>query len=224
MKRTDDEKKQTIKLRKQGKSIVEIERALSINRSTLSGWLKNTILTKVQIKKLENNKKRALIKARKKAALWHNEQKKKRLNVARKEAETVISQLNTKDSNLLDLALAFLYWGEGFKRNVETGMGNTDPEILKFFLKVLRKNYKLNVKKIRCELFLRADQDVSKTKKYWAKELGLPISCFKGVNIDQRTKGRKTYENYNGVCALRCGNVAIQRKLVNIYKQFSEKI
>jgi len=60
-------------------------------------------------------------------------------------------------------------------------------------------------------------------KRFWAKELKLPIVNFKRVQIDKRTKGSKTYPHYKGVCNIRCGNIAIQRKLINIGNIFCQK-
>ncbi|PJE76055.1 hypothetical protein COV04_01790 [Candidatus Uhrbacteria bacterium CG10_big_fil_rev_8_21_14_0_10_48_11] len=61
-------------------------------------------------------------------------------------------------------------------------------------------------------------------KKYWARELQLPLSCFRQVNIDQRTKGTETYSSYKGVCHIRCGSVAVQRKLMSLANSYMEKV
>lgn len=117
-----------------------------------------------------------------------------------------------------------IYWGEGFKTNWETGIGNADPAMLVVFLGILRKNYQIPVEQIRCELYLRADQDAEVEKKFWAKTLDLPLGNFRYVSFDKRTEGSETRPTYHGVCALRCANVAIQRKLLNISKGFSDYI
>lgn len=211
-----------VNLRKQGKSIRHIESSLGIPRSTLSGWLKNIKLTTYQQKVLSNNHKIALVRARKIALLWHNQQKTNRLKLAENEAEkTLIKTGNSLET--VELALAFLYLGEGFKKSPRTGMGNSDPLILKFFLQILLKFYKIKLEKIRFELHLRADQDPQKIKKYWAKELKISPSSFKSVSIDKRTIGKITFKDYKGVCVIDCGNIAIQRKLVYIGRKFCEK-
>ena len=213
-----------LNLRRQGFSIGKIERRLEIPRSTLSGWFKNIKLTSRQKRKLLANQKNALVKARKKAILWHNEQREKRLQEAKNAALKILKNIDINNQNILEVALAFLYLGEGVKRSLETAIGNSDPLILKFFLTIMRKVYKLDIKKIRCELNLRADQGPKKMKKFWAKILKLPLSNFKYVSIDKRTTGSKTYPYYKGVCYIRCGNVAIQRKLVYLGNLFCQKI
>lgn len=216
-------KSKAISLRKQGRSIRDIEKTLSIPRSTLSGWFKDVRLTSSQYKILETKNKKALIKARNKAIIWHNKQKANRLKLAENKAEKTLSKIiNNKETT--ELALAFLYLGEGFKKSPRTGMGNSDPLILKFFLRIMLNIYKIDIEKIRFELHIRADQNPELIKKYWAKELKAPLSKFKSISIDKRTIGKITYPDYKGVCIIDCGNIAIQRKLVYIGKKFCEKI
>ncbi len=216
-------KRKAISLRKEGLSIREIENRLGIPRSTLSGWLKAVELTEVQKRILKTKYRNGLILARKKAVLWHNQQKFSRLKNAEEQADKVLSRINTTNE-ILELALALLYLGEGSKKNLTTSMGNSDPLVLKFFLSVIQKVYGLEIMEIRAYLHLRADQDPKKMLKYWSKELGIPISSFKKTSIDKRTIQTITYPHYKGVCVIECGNVAIQRKLVYISRKFCEKI
>ncbi len=218
-----EKRRRAVSLRRRGLSIGKIENLLRINRSTLSGWFKDVKLTQKQKHKLRRNWEDGLIKARKKAVIWHNAEKEKRLQEAGNAATQTLARIDQSNKDILELALAVLYLGEGSKKNLETGMGNSDPLILQFFLEGLRTLYGLDTGKIRCELYLRSDQNPERLKSYWAKALGLSRSQFKHVNIDKRTKGSKTYPQYKGVCNLRCGNVAIQRKLLYLSKIFFEQ-
>lgn len=213
-----------VQLRKKGLSIRKIERRLRISRSTLSGWFKTIILSQKQKEKLRNDWENALVRARGQAVLWHNAQKEKRLQDAKTKAIETIERINTSNRDIIELALAILYFGEGSKKNVETGLGSSDPLILRFFVNVLMEIYLLDIKQMRCELYLRADQNPEKTKRFWSRELRLPLGNFRQVNIDKRTAGSKTYDEYHGVCSIRCGNVAIQRKLVFLAKEFFQRI
>ncbi|MDP4007268.1 MAG: hypothetical protein Q8P55_01570 [bacterium] len=217
-------KPRAIRLRRHGLSIRDVEQKLKIPRSTLSGWFRDIKLSSKQRKKLYGNWKNALLEARKKAAEWHRTQKIKRLYEAENSAKITLAQINLKDKHILEIALALLYLGEGSKKNDETALGSSDPLILKFFLTALQNIYNIPVTKIRCELGLRADQNPDKLKRFWSKELHLPLSCFRQVNIDKRTEGSKTYSYYKGVCHIRCGSVAIQRKLVFLSRTFCKEI
>jgi DNA-binding transcriptional MerR regulator len=215
-------KERAITLRKQGLSLREIEALLSIPRSTLSGWLKEVPLSDAQKTRLKQNSDIALIKARVKASDWHRSQKELRLQRAQEEAQVVLKNIKI-DENIIELALAMLYLGEGAKQNT-TAIGNSNPLILKFFLSVLLGKYQVNPVKIKCDLHIRADQNPEELKKYWSKELNLPLSNFRSVMVDIRTTGRTSYPNYKGVCLINCGSIAIQRKLISLYNLFCQKV
>ena len=131
-----------------------------MRRSTLSGWFKNVILTPKQKKKLFRDWQNALVKAREKAVVWHRQQKIRRLQEARKQAVNVVEHIDIQNPYIVELALAILYLGEGTKATDETSMGSTDPMILQFFLACLKRLYNLNIEKVRCELHLRAAQNL----------------------------------------------------------------
>ena len=144
-------KNRAIELRRKGKSIKEIEKTLKIARSTLSGWLKEIKLTDKQRQRLDKNWQNALIKARKKAAIWHRDQKKERLLEAKKQAESVLSKIDTKNKYILELALSMLYLGEGDKTQ-QTSMGSSNPIILRFFITYLHNLYDIKREDLKCEL------------------------------------------------------------------------
>ena len=217
-------KEKAIVLRQNGSSIRSVELALNIPRSTLSGWFKNIKLNRKQQAVLLKNWSNALAKARQKAVLWHNSQKAERIAQAEEEARSTLKNINLKDKNILDLALAMLYLGEGSKGSSGTGMGNTNPGILRFFIKVLRRNYGLKISDIKADLHIRADQNPEEVKNFWIKELGLPKENFMSVSVDYRTKGSKTYPSYHGVCVIRCQRYAIQRKLMFLSKLVCEQV
>lgn len=100
---------------------------------------------------------------------------------------------------ILDLAFAVLYLGEGAK-NGTTSLASSDPKILHFVLAILNKNYSITRNTVKCELHLRADQDPELLKQYWSEELRIPLSNFKKCYIDQRTIERPTYDHYKGAC------------------------
>ena len=217
-------KDKAIKLRKRGFSMNMIEKRYGIARSTQSGWFKSIKLAPAQKKKLLQNSKIHLAAARKKAVLWHNEQKQQRLEEAKLQALHTLGKININNKHVLELVLAILYLGEGSKTTVEASIGSSDPLILKFFLSCFKKIYNFDVNKIGCELHLRADQNPNEIKRFWAKELKLSLNNFKQVTFDKRTLGSKTFPYYKGVCVFRCGSVAIQRKLLYLSRFFCEKI
>ncbi len=212
-----------IELRQSGLSIGTIERELGIPRSTLSGWFKSIQLTMEQEQELIRQSKEGLVRARQKAAVWHTTQKEVRIEAANESGRRVLEELDTQDPHIIELALAFLYLGEGAKGDT-TSLGSSDPAIARFFAESLKRLYGVPFDKIRCYLHLRADQNPELLRSYWAEQLQLPETSFGKTSIDMRTHGKSTYPHYKGVCAISCGKVEIRRRLMYIAKSFCEGI
>lgn len=172
---------------------------------------------------LQKQSKLGLAKARIAAARWHNDQKATRLAEIVRSAEITLNSYDITNDVLSELALAFLYLGEGAKTNNRTALGSSDIRIARFFVHCLQNIYDVPPEKIKCYLHLRADQDLIKTRDYWSKGLGLPYSNFGKTSIDKRTVGKPTYPHYKGVCLIVCGRVDIQRRLMYIANGFCEK-
>jgi hypothetical protein len=219
-----DKKSMAVATRKKGISIITIEKEFGIPRSTLSGWFKNIELSSAAQHRLEVSRTRSLKNTQKKGAQWHHDEREKRVKALQREAAEVVSRLNSQRSDTLELALAMLYFGEGTKREKGLVLGNSNPDILIFFLSSLRRLYTIDGGKIRCQLNLRADQIPLNEITYWSKTLKLNRKCFSRVYIDKRTLGRKTYSKYHGVCVIQYGDVALQRKLMYLYQLYCQKV
>lgn len=215
-------KEEALALRQSGMSMTVIERKLGIARSTLSGWFKDVHLTEEQRTRLMKNSQDGWKKARERAVESHRAQKALRLLEAKTKAAETLNKLVISDE-LLDLAFAMLYYGEGAKSGT-TSIASSDPKILRFVLYVLQRNYAVTSHMIRCDLHLRMDQDADTLKRFWANELRIPFEQFKYVAFDKRSEGRPTYDHYKGVCVITCHQVAIQRKIMYLYTLFCEKI
>ena len=211
-----------IALRREGMSLGSIENRLGIPRSTLSGWLKNIPISEKHRLDLLHNQQLGLAKARKKAAIVHRANKNLRLLAAKQAAQKTLDSLELSNE-VLDLALAMLYVGEGKKDNT-TALGSSNQSILRFFLYVLERNYGLNRASFGYELHLRMDQNDEELRRYWAGALSVPITQFSKTSYDKRSGRSATFEHYKGVCVVSCGNVAIQRKLMYLYSLFCEQI
>ena len=212
-----------VNLRKKGYSLRKISNELGVPKSTLSGWLKNVVLTEIQKKSLLKKWRLSLIKARKRAAEWHRLEKIKRVDNIKKLAVEFVDKINLHDKNITKLAIAILYLGEGTK-NERTAMTNSDPLILKSFVEGLVNCFSVERNEIKCTLHLRADQNLKEIKKFWSKSLRVPIKNFIYTYVDKRTNTTKTYFHYKGVCTVRYGNIEIQRELLNISREFCNRI
>lgn len=215
-------KDEVIALRKMGVSMTMIEREFNIPRSTLSGWFKDVALTEDQRTRLMKNSQDGWKKAREHAVISKNIAKAKRISQAKAEAELIHSSL-PKTNEVLELALAMLYFGEGAKKNVTT-LGASDSKMITFFITALERLYDLDRNTFRYELHLRFDQDEDEMKNYWSQKLHVQRDRFQYTVKDLRTKDRPTKPGYHGVCQVHVGNIAIQRRLKALYSVYCSEV
>lgn len=208
-------KREAFSLRENGWSIRDIELKLCIPRSTLSGWLRHVELTQKQKEHLHREWIKGLEKARSKARVKHMQMKEMRVLKALNEAKEVFKKVNVCDEAVLELLLAMLYWGEGAKTGNRIFIGNSNPDLLKFFLDGLIRVYKLPRNSVRCALHLRADQNPDEMKRFWSRALQIPVKCIREVYFDSRTKGLPTWPNYYGVCSIVYFNSHLWRRLLS---------
>ena len=79
--------------------------------------------------------------------------------------------LTLEDAKLLGLGLG-LYWGEGNKKNRNSiRLGNTDPRMIRMFLKFMVDIFGIKKEKLRFGLQVFDDMQPKKTLKFWLNEL-----------------------------------------------------
>jgi hypothetical protein len=79
--------------------------------------------------------------------------------------------LNVNDAKLFGLGLG-LYWGEGNKKNKNSvRLGNSNPLIIKNFIKFLIRIFKIKKEKLRFGLQIFGDLSERKVLNFWLKEL-----------------------------------------------------
>lgn len=216
-------KQRAIKLRKQGKSLRQISSQINIAKSTTSLWLKSVKLNSQQQNILDQNWKKGLVNARKQAVKSHRLTKLKRINKINREASIFLNSLSI-DDKILELFLSGLYLGDGFKIYGRTALGSSNPKILKTFITLIRKLYKIKESKLRAAIYARADQKPQTLINYWSKFLSIPKKQFHKTQIDKRTLNKKSYPHYKGVCAVNYFDIKLQRRILAISSEMIEYI
>ena len=189
---------QAVELRKTGASYSQINRSLSVPKSTLSGWFSKLQWSKEVIERL--NAKWGLISAEKvrlmnTERLKRVEQKNGRIRKnARKEFQTLMQ------NPLFPIGIS-LYWAEGVKANSnKVGVVNSDVHMMQIVGRFYREVLHINEGKLRCEIFRYADQNEEELKKFWSEKLQLsPMQFIKTQLLPSRstlTKRKTTH----GMC------------------------
>ncbi len=77
-----------------------------------------------------------------------------------------------------------LYWGEGTKSNLHSvRLGNTDPELLKTFIKFLVELYAVKPEKLRFGLQIFTDINPDEALAYWTQQLSVKASQFYKITV-----------------------------------------
>jgi len=196
---------------------------VSLNRHYRAGLRIYNLLT-LKKKNLLLNSSDALRKARLKASVWHNNQKRTSYPRCRKTCkQKLIKSIPRNSDEILELALAMLYFGEGSKKGT-TSMGAADPLMLSFFLASIERVYHLDRNNFRYDLHLRYDQDELQLKEIWSKQLCVSIDKFKYVSRDKRSIGKPTRNGYPGVCQIFIGDISIRRRLISLYNIYCSEV
>ncbi len=190
------------RLRSLGKTYGEINYSINahIPKSTLSDWCKHTPLPREYAERIQKLVVGNLDKARI-IALEIN-------RIKREEYIKRIRQASTRTSQTIDnldvakVALAMLCLGEASKsvRNTSFYLGNSDPKIIVTFLELLKRCFTFDIKKVRCTVQCRADQNAEDLVGYWMDKTKIPRNLFYKTRIDPRTIGKPTKKkDYKGV-------------------------
>ncbi len=182
-------------MRRNGKSIGEITKALQAKKSTVSYWCRDISLSRAQTQKLVERQKSAGALGRLRAAELKRAQRMERTRIQMLTGARDIGALSSRDIFILGLAL---YWGEGYKKgNDECGITNSDPDIIRLFIEWVQRAYKITKDNLTLRVSINASHAhrVAAVEKYWSTLLGIPLSQFTTTSII-KSRVKKTYANH----------------------------
>jgi len=105
-----------------------------------------------------------------------------------------------------------LWWGEGNKTNrTSLRLGNTDPDLLKYFLLFLRELFQIDVTRLRFGLQIFTDIDPVAAQQFWCRTLHISPSQFQKVVVS-KSVARGTYRKKSeyGVLTIYFSNTKIR--------------
>ncbi len=216
-------KNKAVRLRRIGKTLVEISKETGVSKSRLSEWLKGVELSQKINRQMSKRKYEALGRARVAAAFKRKGEQASLRNVALASAVSTVDSVPLT-TEIQSLVLASLYLGDGFKRRSQIGFGNSNPSILMMYVRLLESVFVIPKQKMKCFLYLRVDQQADSEIQFWSDALGIPRDRFGKTQKDRRTLGKKTKTGYHGVCAVYCYDASVERRLTALQQALQEKI
>lgn len=186
MRLTEFQIKNIINLRKKGHSFLEISRACKVPKTTVFDRARDIVILP---------KYRSEYTQKRKSSVWLC---KKNWRKADAFSRSLISNLNDRDLALIG---AILYWAEGTKKDFS--FSNTDPEMIRVLMHVLRRIYKVKDSDFKITLRIFEDLDKQKCLNYWSKVTGVKLDNKTSINVLVGSKkGKLKY----GMCRLRFKN------------------
>lgn len=200
-------------LRRAGFTYTEIIQTLGddIPQPTIQSWVKDIVLTTEQQTRIKQKEVESARKAQPLGALWNRLQKQKRIQDAHDQAEPHTKRLS-QDREALQLMAAALYIGEGAKGENQFSFANSDPQVIRTWITLLRRNFEIDESKFVCRLAISVGMNDAELMQYWSDITRIPLGQFTKSSI-KKNPGKVRREGYKGVCIVAYHSSAIRRYL-----------
>lgn len=190
-------------LRRDGKSIKEIAKRVSVSKSTVSAWCNDIVLSKKQIERLQQNIARGSYAGRMIGAKMQHDRKQKKIREFQISGLKEVGTISNRDLLMVGIGL---YLGEGNKGGNTAQIVNSNTQIILCAIKWLSL-FGVTPNDLHCHVLINEmhKSRIEAIQKQWSTITKIPLSQFnKAVFIQSQHK--KIYENndnYLGTLVLR---------------------
>jgi hypothetical protein len=126
------------------------------------------------------------------------------LNITKFDKKPFLLRTKLKEKDrVLKIAGVMLYWGEGSKRGSTVALSNSDPIMVKVFVKFLRRICGVDESRLRVGLHYYKDQDPTALVDFWAKTTRIPKNQFDKPYLHHRRVGSYKTRSLYGTVAIR---------------------
>lgn len=218
MKRKVKEKLRAISLREKGYSLNEIVNKLDVAKSSVSLWVRNVALT-------NKARNRLLTKIRLGQLVAAENARRKTQEVLKEHFSEALRNLSSLRINRISAKTfcSLLYCCEGAK-SLYSGVQftNSDPQLVKTFLNLLRQSFDINEEKFRVCVHLHDYHNKYKQIKFWSEITGIDHNQFIKP-FYKKNVGKRIRKDYNGCVSIRYHSADIGRQLLMTGKAFLTK-
>lgn len=200
-------------LRRRGYSFREISERLNIAKSTARYWTDKEIVSELGKKRMHNLIIFSQIKARK-ILLDKQEKHYKDLD----DSCSVLKNPRQYKKDDLKVFLALIYWAEGDKTERRLGFTNSDSDMIKIYLKLLRVSFNIKEEKLSASLHLHDYHNRQEMIDFWSKITGIDKKRISIYNKEHSGKQKK--EGYKGCISVRYSDYRMFDELMLIIKRF----
>jgi hypothetical protein len=189
------EKQKALELRRKGYSYKEIMSEVSVAKSSLSLWLKDTPLTESEKSVLKKRLNANISRGRIKAAAAHQVNRLDRENKRLPEVKSIFDR--HKDETLFQLGIG-LYWAEGAKSSGTVIFTNSDEKMVNIVIQWIEKYTSYSRFNLRYRLYVHKPYAHENCEQWWSNKLNVPLATFTKTSYKPTSKGVKIRQNYKG--------------------------
>ncbi len=211
------EREQARQLRSAGMSVKDIAKQLGIAKSSVSLWVRDIELSAEQ-KLVLKNKHPNYDAAVKGSNTNHHKALQQRIAYQQE------GRAKARESDPLHLAGCMLYWAEGAKTRNSVQLVNSDPDMMRVFIRFLRQSLHVPDEQmnIRAICYTNNGVSVEEIETYWLNLLELPAHCLRRTTVNvqpasSRQRGRKLIY---GVCVLSVYRVRIAQRIFGAIQEY----
>lgn len=214
-----DQRIKARELRNQGWAVGKIAKELKVSKSSVSVWVRDIILTQNQIELLKSQNP-IYDRQHKGAKIRSDQARTIRLKFQSEGKE------RAKMGDPLHQAGCMLYWGEGHKHKNMCAITNSDVNLMKFFIKFLRKCFCIINDQLIITVNCYTTNGLTKEEieNYWLENLGLDKSSLRKGQENNRPRSSTNAVRHNnlpyGMCCLKVK--ASTRLVQHIYGAIQE--
>jgi transposase-like protein len=169
-----DEKVNAIELRKQGTSINDIAKQLSVSKGSVSLWVRDVELSKTQRAELNSNGHSVDAIEKRRINRIRNTSDRHQIQIEKAKGE-----ITSLSGHELLLVGASLYWGEGGKtKNNMARISNADPKIICLMMRFFKEICGVPQEKFRGHVHTFSHLNTEAAEMYWSEVSGIPRNQF----------------------------------------------
>ncbi|KKT81416.1 MAG: hypothetical protein A3B99_01570 [Candidatus Yanofskybacteria bacterium RIFCSPHIGHO2_02_FULL_44_12b] len=201
-----------------------IKAQIPVAKSTLSAWLRQFPLSEERILELRRS---AWSKGEASREKFRNTMRAIRQKKDEKIYGRYLKRLGKFSKISFLISGLTLYLAEGSKTDYyNVSLANTDPRILRFFIKWLIYFFKLPRSKLRAQLHLYENMELEKEKEFWKNELCLKRGQFYKTYVSKLKKSSFLYKESfrHGTCSIKVSSSSVKREIMMGIKAYLDSI
>jgi hypothetical protein len=126
------------------------------------------------------------------------------------------------EEHQLKVAGTMLYWGEGTKRGGTVALSNSNPEMIKLFIRFLRIICGIDDARVHITLHHYEDHDPSEIMKFWSDLTEIPLSQFYKPYLHIRRKGTYRTPSKYGTISVQYSDSNLLEKILDWIKEYEK--